>query len=278
MKLKTLLHLAGFRPAARTYGHRIESFDLPREGQVRYAQWLHPKETAKQITQQHVDQLRQWISPGDVVIDIGAHTGDFTLPLALAAGNTGRVLALEPNPFAFEVLEINAQLNSDRTAIEPLPLAAAAEDGPLELEYSDPGYCNGGRHEGISRWVHGHAFKLTVEGRNLQRYLLTERSDLWSRIRYLKVDAEGYDATILESLRELIAEVRPVVKTEFYKHLSLAGRQRQWSVLESLGYDVYREERGTDRPAEAIHADDLLRWKHFDAICLPREGVARRAG
>ena len=213
-----------------------------------------------------------------MVIDIGAHTGDFTLPLALAAGNIGRVLALEPNPYAFEVLEINAQLNSDRTAIEPLPFAAAADDGPIELEYSDPGYCNGGRHEGINRWVHGHAFKLAVEGRNLQRYLLTERSDLWRRIRYLKVDAEGYDATILESLRELIADVRPVIKTEFYKHLSLAQRQRQWSVLESLGYDLYREERGTDRPAEAIHADGLLRWKHFDAICLPRERVAQQAG
>ena len=60
MKLKTLLHLAGFRPAARSYGHRIETFDLPREGKVRYAQWLHPKETPKQITQQHVDQPATW--------------------------------------------------------------------------------------------------------------------------------------------------------------------------------------------------------------------------
>ena len=34
---------------------------------------------------------------------IGAHIGDTTLPIALAAGKKGFVLALEPNPYVFHV-------------------------------------------------------------------------------------------------------------------------------------------------------------------------------
>src|SRR5436190_2005868 len=118
-----------------------------------------------------VDQLRRFLRPGDVAIDIGAHTGDTTLPIALAVGATGRVLGLEPNPYVFPVLECNASLNPAKTSILPLNFAAMRTDGFYEFQYGEEGYCNGGFHEGMSKWLHGSAFKVRVEGRNVQAFL-----------------------------------------------------------------------------------------------------------
>jgi FkbM family methyltransferase len=120
--------------------------------------------------------------------------------MALAVGPSGAVLALEPNPYVFPVLEENSRLNSSKTHIVPLMFAATPEDAELDFEYSDSGFCNGGLHEGISRWKHGHAFTLRVRGRNLAAVLAREYADLLPRIRYIKVDAEGYDATVLSTL------------------------------------------------------------------------------
>jgi FkbM family methyltransferase len=212
VKLRELAGLAGWRARPKTYGFDVRRFDLPSDGPVEYAQWLHPGESAKTITQADVDHLRQFIRPGDVVIDIGAHSGDSTLPLALAAGPSGCVLALEPNPYVFPVLEKNASLNRDRTNIVALNFAATAEPGPVTFEYSDAGFCNGGRHEGISRWRHGHAFPLTVRGEHLPTWLAAHQPGLIDRIRFIKVDAEGYDLAVLRSMAGLIDRLRPFIR------------------------------------------------------------------
>ena len=60
MKMKELLWLVGLgRPAPRRYGHEVRSFRLPTDGEVEYAQWLHPSERPKEIRQDVVDGIAQ---------------------------------------------------------------------------------------------------------------------------------------------------------------------------------------------------------------------------
>ncbi len=269
MQLKQLLPLVGLRPRPKTYGHEIVAFDLPREGRVEYAQWLHPRETRKVVTQEAVDVLREFVRPGDLAIDIGAHSGDTALPMALAAGRPGTVLALEPNPYVFPVLEANAGLNPEKTHIVPLRFAAAPTDGFLEFEYSDAGFCNGGRHEGMSRWRHGHAFRLRVQGVRLAKYLEVRHPDLLPMLRYLKVDAEGFDAAVLESLDELIAARKPYLRAEFFKHLDERQRERLFSFFERHGYRAYRVESEARLRGEPVTRERLGAWRHFDAFGVP---------
>ncbi len=160
MKLRDLPRALGLDQAPREYPHVVDTFIRPRDGTVQLARWLHPGERPKAITQKSVDALRSFLHEGDVAIDIGAHTGDSTVPMALAVGPRGSVFALEPNPYVFKVLAVNAALNPSKTRIVPLMFAAMPQDGEFEFEYSDAGYCNGGLHEGISRWTHGHFSKL----------------------------------------------------------------------------------------------------------------------
>jgi FkbM family methyltransferase len=271
VKLRDLPTALGFKAPPREYGYEIADLALPGDGDVRFARWLHPAERPKELTQGSVDALRTFLRPGDVAIDIGAHTGDSALPMALAVGPTGTVFALEPNRYAFKILEANAALNAGKAHIVPLMFAAMPRDGEFEFEYSDAGYCNGGFHEGVSRWRHGHFSKLRVEGRDLAAYLRTNAPGDVPRIRYVKIDTEGFDRAVLRSLQDLLATVRPYLKTEFYKHLSDAERRAYHADLRRLGYRTFKWVSDERYRGEELGAADLSRWRHFDVFGIPEE-------
>lgn len=268
---RQLLGRLGLGGAPRTYGTEVVTFDLPREGRVRYARWLHPREQPKSIDQAAVDHLRTFLAPGDVAIDIGAHTGDTALPLGLAVGPTGLVLALEPNPYVYGCLVENASLNPDKARIEPLPFAATREDGTVEFRYSDAGFCNGGSQDGVSWWRHGHTFALTVEGRNLARYLTGERPELLDRVRFIKVDAEGHDHAVLQTLAGVIARSRPFIRAEVFKYSTGPQRRAFLEFVRGLGYDIFRVDHETVLRGPAI-ADDsnVMEPAHYDIFCTPQ--------
>jgi FkbM family methyltransferase len=269
MKPRELLYLLGIRPSPRTYPYEVMTFELPKDGQVQYAQWLHPAETRKLMRQEAVDEIRKFVAPGDVAIDIGAHTGDTTIPIALAAGPKGCVLAVEPNPYVFPVLQKNSELNPGKAHIVPLMIAATTEPGEFYLEYSDAGFCNGGLHDGISKWRHGHAFKLRARGENLQSYIGEHFPALAPRIRFLKVDAEGYDYQVLASLKNLISSQKPFIKAEVYKLLNLAQRERLYDLLAELGYNVFVVESDASYLGHKLNRQDLMIRRHYDIFCVP---------
>jgi FkbM family methyltransferase len=55
--------------------------------------------------------LRKLVSPGTLVLDIGANIGAHTLHLAHLVGPNGRVLAFEPTDYAFRKFSRNLELN-----------------------------------------------------------------------------------------------------------------------------------------------------------------------
>jgi FkbM family methyltransferase len=273
VKVKDLPRALGWHGQPREYPHEVVSFELPAEGEVHLARWQHPGETPKVLTQQSVDALRAFLREGDVAVDIGAHTGDSTLPIALAVGPRGRVFALEPNPYVFKVLAANAALNPAKARVTPLMFAAMPADGRFEFEYSDNGYCNGGFHDRIASWKHGHFHRLTVDGRNLSAYLREHAAEDVPRLRYIKIDTEGFDRAVVSSIADLIASARPYLKTEIYKHLPNAERDAYELDLRRLGYRLFAcgeaEYRG-----EELGPGALRRWRHFDVFAVPQHECA----
>lgn len=270
MKLKEYFYMLGFKPREKRYGFKVKQFQLNSIGTVEYAQWEHPSESDKILREADVDHLKSFLDPGDFCIDIGAHTGDTTIPMALAVGNKGLVLALEPNPYVFPVLEKNAKLNKALTNIRPLMIAATPSDGDIEFEYSDSGFCNGGLHDNVSKWKHGHAFKLTVTGLNLSRLLRDQFSDKLPDLKYIKIDAEGYDLSILETLRDILKEYSPFVKAEVFKHTSDTDRQQMYSFLSDLNYTIFKVENETNYRATELKKSEMMNWKHYDIFGVPK--------
>jgi len=269
LKPRELIYMLGIRPRPKEFPHRLVEYQIPDEGAIQYAQWEHPAESTKPVRKEEIDELRSFLSPGDVAIDIGAHTGDTALPMALVAGPDGAVLALEPNPYVYRVLEVNASLNSGRYNIIPLQFAATPDDGTFDFEYSDEGYCNGGLHVGISKWRHGHAFKLKVEGKHLPTYLKSHYPEMIDRIRFIKVDAEGFDEQILRSMEQLISETRPFIKAEVFKLTTQQQREQLFDFISGFDYKIHRVIDDLNYRGPILTRDDLMEVRHYDIFCDP---------
>ena len=254
------------------YGYRVKEFDLETEGKIEYAQWLHPYEQPKVITQSMVNFFRNYSKKGGLAIDIGAHTGDTTLPMALAIGPEGTILALEPNPHVYTILQKNSELNKSKTRIIPLCFAATDHDGEFEFNYSDASFCNGGFFQSLKNQKHGHSHILKVKGKNLENYLRKEYVSLLPGLSIIKIDAEGYDKEIIKSLKDLIKEFRPVIISECNKNLTAEERADLFNVLSGLNYTVKKLEGFTDtaKPSDIDHPDGMMKWQHFDLVATPR--------
>jgi FkbM family methyltransferase len=269
MKLRNLLELMGLKQAPKRFSYRLKSFNLARFGEIRFAQWLHPRAEDYQLDTSIVDMFSPFVKEGDFCIDIGAHCGDSTLPIALAAGPSGAVLAMEPNPFVFPVLEKNARLNTAHARILPMLAAAGRESGAMEFEYSDSGYCNGGRHENISAWKHGHAYKLSVHAVNLSQELREDFKDLLPKLSFIKVDAEGYDLFVLQAIADIVDEFRPVIKAEVFKKSDQSYREALLNFFLSRSYEIRRVVKEPCVPGEVIGLADAMKWPHYDIFCSP---------
>ena len=278
MKLKEIFYGLGLRPSVREYPYDLRHVHLGGDGDVEVAIWRHPSVVrrlesgrAVEVSQRSIDVLRAFLEPGDVAVDIGAHTGDSTLPIALAVGRSGVVFAFEPNLYAFKVLLANAGLNCTKTHIIPMNLAATPHDGTYEFQYSDAGFCNGGFHQGISPWKHGHFFKLKVTGRHLPTLLAADFPAESQRIRYVKIDTEGFDRAVAGSLRDWLVGQRPYLKTEMYKHTPREEREGYYRDLRDLGYTLYRiADDDQDYRTHALDERDLMKWSHFDVFAEPQ--------
>lgn len=268
--IKRKLEKARVKRTFQEYGYQLKRFTLSRSGNIQYAQWLHPFEGKKEITQAQVDFYLQLIKTGDFLIDIGAHTGDTTVPMAVATGSAGKVLALEPNPYVFKILEKNASLNQDVGRIVPLQKAATMEEGTFTFNYSDASFCNGGYLEKIKNNRHNHHYTLDVEGINLQNYLLDRHKEDLKNLSLIKVDAEGYDKEILKTIPAIVKDYQPAILVECYKRLDQHERSDLYQTLTSPGYRLFRissfENTTTYTP---LTETTMNEEKHFEMLAVP---------
>ena len=253
----------------REYGYEVEKFQIEGIGEVEYAQWLHPSDKPKKITSSNVHFYQKLARPGSMIIDIGAHTGDTSVPMALAVGKEGVVLALEPNRYVYKILEKNATLNPDITNIIPLCLAATEADGEFEFNYSDASFCNGGFLSQIEKRRHGHNYTLKVNGVNLQALLYKQYQDYLPRLDLLKVDAEGYDKEILKTVPAILEQYRPNLLIECYKRLNDVERNELFDVVSEQGYELFKLADFEDNGAKVrIRRENMKDEKHFEILAV----------
>lgn len=166
-----------------------------------------------------------FIQEGDVSIDVGAHVGTLTLPLAKLVGVSGRVLAFEPFSPSFTALAANVALNSLEN-VELQRKVLAHKTGRMQmnrgiLAFQQHDFFNYGSMDfhglDISDLDSG-----PVKGRGSNSTSLWDNYEVMKldslalpRLDFLKVDAEEMEPEVLRGAQKLLGEFKPLIFVEY---------------------------------------------------------------
>ena len=232
--------------------------------------------------------------PGTLV-DIGAHDGLLTIPLARLPGS--RVLAFEPLPAAFARLQaaLRAAFGGEPTHVECHHLALGDHEGSITLAMP---VLDGVAQEQWASTAKDYAAhvsarvaveRFTVPLRRLDDFTLGD-------VTAIKLDAEGAEYEILRGARDTLLRCRPVLTLEVEERHRVGSTYAVPAFLDALGYDVFFELSGEWHPMAALDRATMQRASPDPSVfeasdpyvfvfyALPREDSAamldtlRRAG
>ena len=151
--------------------------------------------------------LAREVRPGMTVVDVGANFGYYSLLLGDAVGETGRVIAVEPNPDAAALLGESVFLNghAGRTRIVKQALGAAPGQGLLYVPDGEPKNATLVGGAGLPGGRTVEVSTATLDAVALE----------YPKVDLVKIDAEGGELAIVAGMKELIARDRPMIVLEF---------------------------------------------------------------
>lgn len=138
--------------------------------------------------------LRANIRDGDVVYDVGAHVGFFSICAATLGAS---VVAVEPDAGNAARLRTNAELN--RLPVEVVEAAAWNESGLVSLV---PGASTKEAH--------------VADGEGVASVTVDELAHRYGAPTLVKLDVEGAESRVLEGAREVLSTSRPIVVCELH--------------------------------------------------------------
>ena len=180
--------------------------------------------------------VRAWVRPGDIAVDIGANIGIVTQGMAKLVGTSGRVHAFEPNPVLTDRIAAASERNGHRCVT--LHRHALGDKERL-MRLSVPRN-NFGQGSLVWEGVVGFRDDYDVPVRRLDEVL-----PLDTRIRFVKIDVEGFEASVLEGARALVERNAPdAILFEIFDRPDLTpSADPAIQLLSQYGYHFYSIDR-----------------------------------
>jgi FkbM family methyltransferase len=154
--------------------------------------------------------VREVVSPGAVVWDVGANVGLFSFAAASVAGPTGLVVALEPDTWLVQLLRKSAlEQPADSAPVKVVPAAVAAENSVRTL-------CLAARSRASNHLAEFGTIQTGGE-REHQSVVAVSLDWLLESLpppSVVKIDVEGAELEVLRGASRLIETARPVVLCE----------------------------------------------------------------
>ncbi len=194
--------------------------------------------------------IKNHVAANDTVYDIGANLGYITLALAKRVGPGGKVIALEPVPELFDLLQRNIDINRIRHA---QALNVAASNGPGEVTMRIA--VNVSMSSMVWHRDDPAAVSFTAKTVAIDEFFETGRLP---SPKFVKIDVEGAEGFALQGMVRTIAAARPVI----YVECSEAGRETSWGLLRGLGYRCQSS-------ATLEWIDAFEQYEHGDFLWLP---------
>jgi FkbM family methyltransferase len=149
---------------------------------------------------------------GDIVVDVGAHIGRYTIIASKRIGESGKVIAIEAHPGNFEMLNRNIKLNG-LTNVIPLNYAVYSEVSKLKLYV--PGEESGFT---IYNTITTNRAKpeekfIEVNANTLDNLLLLQPQQngiSHADINWIKIDVEGAEFEVLKGATSILSKSKDI--------------------------------------------------------------------
>lgn len=182
--------------------------------------------------------LSNFLKKEMIFVDIGAHTGLYTLFVSKIIDRKGRVFAIEPSYREFKRLKLQLKLNKVQN-VRALNIALADRNSTRKLNVAAFPYDG---HNSLGSFGY-ETTKIDHQERVVCKTLdtLTTNAKI-GHLDLIKIDVEGAELSVLMGATQTIQKYKPVVLMELSdRTLSKqnAKSEQIWRFLNSLSYIIY---------------------------------------
>jgi FkbM family methyltransferase len=182
------------------------------------------------------------LKPGDVIIDVGANSGLYSIFYSKLVGPSGVVHAFEPDTETYSLLQQNLKLNDCKNVVTHNFALSNKESRVEMVSFSLPSL----------KLQSGDSFKYikevsidelsTSEGK-MNAFKLDDLNELnsLSKIDCIKIDVEGAELLVLQGSLNTILKYKPVIIIELSGEWTKRFNYKPYEVLvflKELGYEM----------------------------------------
>lgn len=174
-------------------------------------------EYTKDVHQWFRNQFLPYVKENDWCIDIGANIGCTCLPLSELIGINGKVICFEPSIESLKQLKPRV---SNLSNIDLYEVACSNKYAKLQLNYNN--IDNGDIIDNSEGFTYDKRFNkpstlYDIDCVDTYDFLINKYSiELLKRLKFIKIDTEGYDYVILKNLKPLLNISMPIIYTEWW--------------------------------------------------------------
>ncbi|HBE89864.1 MAG TPA: hypothetical protein DDW41_01515 [Candidatus Andersenbacteria bacterium] len=139
--------------------------------------------------------LKKAVQSGNTILDLGANIGYYVLMEQKIIGPSGHVIAIEPEPKNFALLQRNIDLNFFTSRTTAINAAVSDHDGSAPLFLSKLGNVHSLKEKQTNQY--------TGQSISVQTISLSTIADRYPNIHLIRMDIEGYEQEILRSLIQI---------------------------------------------------------------------------
>lgn len=152
-------------------------------------------------------EIKRWLCPGDLAIDIGANVGWHTLLMATLVGGGGRVFAFEPNETTRARL-VGALQANELAHVVVDSRAVSDRAGPCAFEAPRAGEF----WDGTGRLTRDASRGREVDCVTLDAFVAERGID---RLAVVKIDVEGWELSVLRGATRTLQTMSPALVFEY---------------------------------------------------------------
>jgi FkbM family methyltransferase len=180
------------------------------------------------------------LEEGDVFVDVGAYIGYFSM--LAAQKKTGKILAFEPVPKSYDMLNMNIKHNELDDIVETFNVGLGCEMHTAKFTTS-LGPKNHIKYEVDD--IHSNLPVVDIEVNTLDSLII--ETDAVNRVDFIKVDIEGAEYDFLLGARKTIEEFKPIILMEIETHRLVKFNTTAKQIFNFMYQFGYKYLSATDR-------------------------------